>query len=194
MVMDIAFVVLLLGLGAQRLWECRVSLRHERKLRAWGAVEHAHAQVFPMVALHVVWFVAMPLEVFWLRAQASPLLFAVALALFTLGQVLRLRAMHALGVYWTIKVLTLPGAQAVSSGPFRRIRHPNYLGVWLETVSLPLVHGAFFTSALFGALQALFLGLRIRAEEAALRASTDYAAELDLRPRFIPRMNSHGQM
>ena len=189
MLSQIAFMVLLVGVAIQRLWECRVSLSHERKLRAWGAVEHAHEQVPFMVALHVAWFVAMPVEVFALSREPWPVLWLVALVVFALGQILRITAMRTLGVHWTIKVITLPGSRAIAAGPFRRIRHPNYLGVWLETVSLPLVHGAVVTACVFGLLQALFLVLRIRAEEAALRESTNYQDELGARPRFVPRMH-----
>jgi methyltransferase len=187
MVSEILFFGLLACVAAQRLWECRRSLHNERRLRAWGAVEHAHAQVPVMVALHVAWFVAMPLEIFLLGREPRAVLAIAAFLIFVQGQLLRVSAIRALGTRWTIKVLTLPGARTVSDGPFRRIRHPNYLGVWLETVALPLVHGAFITALVFGIAQALFLALRIRAEEAALSATTDYQAELAVRPRFVPR-------
>jgi methyltransferase len=181
---------LLLGVAVQRLWECRTSLEHEQKLRAWGAVEHAPEQVPFMVALHVAWFVAIPLEVLFLHHQPKPIVWLGALLVFGIGQVLRVTAMRALGVHWTIKIITLPGSRAVEAGPFRRIRHPNYLGVWLETVALPLVYGAWLTALVFGLAQAAFLMVRIRAEEAALSQTTNYAVGLGKNPRFVPRVLS----
>lgn len=186
------FVLVVIGLlVAQRLGELRHSRNNERLLRARGAVEHARTQVPWMIALHAAWFVALLVESM-ARPVALPwALRWTALAIFLFGQFLRLRAMHALGTLWSVKVLTLPGTLAVGAGPFRFIRHPNYLGVLLETIALPLVLGAPFTAALFGVAQTVFLAFRIRAEEAALSENTDYARTLGPRGRFLPRRR-HG--
>jgi methyltransferase len=162
------FFALVAALAAQRLVELRTSRRNERALRAAGAVEHAPRQLPAIVALHAAWLVAMPLEVVALDRRATPLASSLALGAFAAGQALRRSAMRALGPRWSAKILVVPGSRLVSHGPYRALRHPNYLGVWLETVALPLVHGAVWTSAAFGAAQALMLGARIRAEEAAL--------------------------
>jgi methyltransferase len=183
-----AFVVIVVALvAAQRLAELRHSARNEALLRARGAIEHAHGQVPVMVALHAAWFVALLVEGL-VRPVALPwALRGAALVLFLIGQTLRIQAMHALGPHWTVKVLTLPGTLAVGDGPFRFIRHPNYLGVWLETIALPLLLGAPWTALAFGIAQIAFLAFRIRAEEAALSGSTDYARALGPRGRFFPR-------
>lgn len=190
--MSKVFILILLALVAmQRLVELRHSARNEARLRDRGAIEHAHGQVPFMIALHALWFAAMLAEGL-VRPLALPwAVRGVALLGFLAGQLLRLRAMRALGPLWTVKVLTLPGTHAVATGPFRFIRHPNYLGVWLETVALPLLVAAPWTAALFGAAQAVFLAVRIRAEEAALLSTTDYAEQLGQRGRFVPR-RGHG--
>jgi methyltransferase len=186
------FVLVVVALvAAQRLGELRHSARNEASLRQRGAVEHAHAQVAWMIGLHALWFVAMLAEALLHPSALPRALRIVALLIFLLGQVLRVSAMRALGPFWTVKVLTLPGAHAVASGPFRFIRHPNYLGVWLETVTLPLVVDAPWTALLFGAAQLAFLTFRIRAEERALLGSTDYGERLARRGRFVPR-RGHG--
>jgi methyltransferase len=182
----ILFAALVGAVTCQRLVELAHSRANERQLRKLGAVEHAAGQMPVMIALHAGWLVAMLLEVFLLDRVAKPWLTGLSLALLVVGQVLRLRAIRALGQRWTVKVLTLPGDRAVAVGPFRYIRHPNYLGVWLETLALPLVHGAVLTSGVFALAQAALLAARIRAEERALRAHTDYAQQLDPLPRFVP--------
>jgi methyltransferase len=195
MISEALFLSLLAAVAVQRLWELERSRRNEQVLRSLGAEEHARRQVPAMVALHVLWFAAMPLEVLLLERTFSALVAVPALAVFLLGQVLRITAMRALDFRWSVKVLTIPGSRAVTTGPFRFIRHPNYLGVWLETLALPLVHGAWLTALAFGLAQMAFLGTRIRAEERALRTSSDYGPRLDPRPRFVPRpRRSHGPL
>ena len=56
----------------------------------------------------------------------------------------------------------------VTGGPYRWVRHPNYVAVVLEGIALPLVHSAWITSLVFTVLNAGLLTVRIRAEDAAL--------------------------
>lgn len=182
-----AFSALWLLIMLQRLWEVRLSRRHEAKLRAAGASEHAPEQMPWMVALHAAWLVSCLLEIWLLRRPWVPALAVPALLVFGLGQALRLTAMHTLGERWSVKILTLPrGEPAVARGVYRYLRHPNYVGVALEVAALPLVHSAYLTAALFSLLNALLLAWRIRAEERALSATGPYAAQFRGRPRFIP--------
>lgn len=169
------FCAVVAAVAVQRLVELRVSARHERRLRARGAVE-AGAGHYPwMVALHTGLLIAAPLEV-WLLGRpllaALALVSAVALAAAT-G--LRYWTIRTLGERWTTRVLYLPGSEAIGGGPFRLLRHPNYLAVMVETVALPLLHTAWLTAAVFGALNALLLRQRIRVEEGVLRRHTRYA-------------------
>jgi len=74
----------------------------------------------------------------------------------------------------------------VTTGPFRFVRHPNYTGVILEVISLPLIHCAWVTAivALFG--YAIALTMRIRAEEGVLMTNAEYRAAMARKPRFLP--------
>ena len=56
----------------------------------------------------------------------------------------------------------------MSSGPYRFLRHPNYVAVVVEGVALPLVHAAWITAVVFTVLNAGLLAVRIRTEDAAL--------------------------
>jgi methyltransferase len=113
----------------------------------------------------------MLLEVFAGRRKFRPRLAALALGLVAAGQALRLTAIRTLGPRWSTRVMTVPGASPVQDGIYRYIHHPNYLGVELEIMAVPLVHAAYLTSAAFGVANALLLRDRIRREEQALDAS-----------------------
>ncbi len=155
-------------IAAQRLLELYFSREHENVLRAKGAYERGAAHYPLIVALHAAWPLAMLLEG-WLRgAELSPL-WPLWVALFLGGQALRYWAILSLGERWTTRVMVLPGALLVRSGPYKFLPHPNYLAVVLEIFAAPLVFGAWITAGVFTLLNAGVLLVRIRAEELALR-------------------------
>lgn len=168
--MTTAYVVLVLAVAVQRLVEVRISRRHVRALQAQGGVEHAAHQMPVMVALHACWLVACLIEPLLWSRPIVPELSAVALALLLAGQALRWWARRALGPRWTVPIITLPGAPRVTSGPFRYLNHPNYLGVVIEIAALPLIHTAYITAGVFTVANGLLLAWRITAEERALGA------------------------
>ena len=88
---------------------------------------------------------------------------------YVLLQGLRFWVMGTLGPYWTTRIITLPDTPLITGGPYRFLRHPNYVVVTLEVALLPLVFGAWHIAAVFTVLNALMLRTRIRAENAALR-------------------------
>jgi methyltransferase len=182
------FLLLVLLLGVQRLMELRLSARHERRIVEQGGYEYALGQFRVMRFLHIAWFVAMLAEVFGLQRPFDPLLALIASVLFVAGQMLRYAAIHTLGERWTVRVMILPGAQPVSSGIYRFIRHPNYLGVILEIFAVPLLHSAYLTAIVFSIANALLLTWRIRTEEAALRNHNHYDQIFADRPRFLPKV------
>jgi methyltransferase len=186
MVTRSAFTVLVVAVALQRLFEVGLSRRHERALRARGAVESAAGQLPVMVVLHGAWLLAMLGEVWMRRPPFRPWLAAAALLVFAAGQALRWGAIAALGPRWTIRVLTLPSAAPVTTGVYRYLRHPNYLGVVLEIASLPLVHGAVWTALIFSIANALMLRARIRSEESALDHDNAYQQHFATRARFVP--------
>jgi methyltransferase len=84
----------------------------------------------------------------------------------------------------------MPGAPVVTGGPYRWLRHPNYLAVILEGFAIPLIHGAWLTAFVFSALNAGLLRVRIRVEERALTEHCDLASRLGDRPRLLPLWSS----
>ncbi len=160
-----AFVIML---ALQRLYELRISRRHEAIIRSRGGREYAAWQTQAMKALHVGWFIAMIVEVYALRRPFIPSLSLLALVTFAVGQSLRYAAIWSLKWRWTIRVMTIPGLPPIQDGIYRFLRHPNYLGVILEILAVPLLHSAYLTAIVFSLANLLLLSARIRTEDRAL--------------------------
>lgn len=155
----------------QRLLELRYSRKNERQLRTKGAVERGPAHYPFMVAIHALWLLSTFVEGI-LRGPELPAYWPVPLALFLLAQLLRYWAILSLGENWNVKVLVVPGMKLVRRGPYKYMRHPNYLVVAVEVLTFPLIFGAWVTGLVFSALNAVFLYVRIREENHALSELT----------------------
>jgi methyltransferase len=152
---------------ATMLGELRHSRRNEQILRARGAIEPPDPVYATMQWAYPVVFIAMALEGAIAGGEPGAATLA-GLAVFTLGKLIKYWAIATLGVRWTYRVLVLPDVPLVDGGPYRFVRHPNYVGVIGELVGMALVTGARWT----GVAGTLFFGWllwrRIRAEEKAL--------------------------
>jgi methyltransferase len=175
MVTQWIFLAVVILLGAQRLFELRLSARNVAALRERGAIEMGDGLMPWMRLLHAAWLIAAPLEVFYYGRPFIPALAALAALGVLGGQALRYAAIHRLGPRWTVRVLVVPGAPPVTGGVLRWVRHPNYTGVILEILFLPLLHTAWVTATVFTVLNAIVLRSRIRTEEAALEVLLLYA-------------------
>jgi methyltransferase len=153
--------------GLQRLLELRLSRHHERLLRERGAVERGREHYSLMIALHVLWLVSTLVEGI-LRSPGLPAWWPIPLALFLLVQPLRYWAIFSLGENWNTRILIVPGARLVGCGPYRYLRHPNYLVVAVEIATFPLIFGAWVTALVFSILNAALLYVRVREENRAL--------------------------
>lgn len=147
----------------QRLAELALAARNTRRLLAAGAIEVGRAHYPLIVALHAGWIAALAVLVPADGSVAWPLL-----GLFIALQVARVWIIASLGAFWTTRIITLPGAPLVQRGPYRWLRHPNYLVVALEIAVLPLAFGAVWIAAMFSVLNAALLWHRIRVETIAL--------------------------
>jgi methyltransferase len=180
--------LLLAAVALERLVELRVSRRNARRLLAAGGAEVGRGHYPAMVALHAALLAACAAEPALLPAPWPAAVALPAAALVLLAQGLRWWAVAALGGRWTTRVVVLPGAAPVRSGPYRWLRHPNYLAVAVEVAALPLACGAWRAALLGTAANALLLAVRIRAEERALGAA--WGAAFRGVPRLLPRRRS----
>lgn len=153
---------------AQRIVELRIAKRNERELRARGAVEIGANHYAAIVALHILWFAGMLVEIILLSRAVSSFWIPL-LILFLLAQGLRYWTLRSLGDRWNTRILVIPGARAVQRGPYRFLKHPNYVAVVTELATLPAMLGAYLTAVTASLINAVLLRLRIKAEERALR-------------------------
>ncbi len=157
----------LLLLAVERLAELGLSTVHAARLRARGGVEHGRGHFIVFAALHVLLPFMVVAEVAWWGARPGPW-WPAWLAVFVVGQLLRVWAIRALGERWNVRVWVLPGAPPVRRGPYRWLRHPNYVAVALELIAGPMLFGAWRTALIVTAWNAIALSVRIPVEERAL--------------------------
>lgn len=170
------FTALIGLIAAERVAELVVARRNARFSRARGGVEHGRGHYPAIAALHVALLVAAPVEVALADRPFVPLLGWPMLALVAAAQGLRWWCIATLGPMWNTRVIVVPGMRPVRSGPYRLLRHPNYVAVVVEGAALPLVHGAWLTAAGFTVVNAALLAVRVRCENAALAAAAGPAA------------------
>ncbi len=162
------YTVLVCMVAAERLVELVISSRHARRSFARGGVE-AGARHYPaMVAVHTGFIFACPLEVWAFGRPWLPFLGIPMIGLLAAAAAMRVWAMATLGDRWSTRVIYVPGEAMVARGPYRWLRHPNYLAVAIEFLALPLVHSAWLTAIVFGAANGLVLRQRIAVENATL--------------------------
>lgn len=163
------FTGLLALVVLQRLGELALARRNRGWLLARGGREIGAGHYPAMVALHTLFLLSCLAEVWLAGRPFLPPLALAMLAVLALATGLRYWAIRTLGRRWTTRVIVLPGAPRIESGPYRWFPHPNYLAVVLEIAALPLVHTAWLTAAVFTVANAVMLAVRIRVEERGLR-------------------------
>jgi len=168
----VSSAVLYLGLVLagvlERVAELVVSQRHLRWALARGGVEFGRGHYPPMVVLQVGLGVGCVAEVFLLDRPFLPVLGWSMLAVVLASQALRWWCIKTLGPRWNTRVVVVPGLPLVKAGPYRWLRHPNYVAVVAEGIAFPLVHSAWLTALCFTVLNAMVLTVRIRCEDRAL--------------------------
>lgn len=160
-------LIVLAAVLVMMLAELWLSMSNERVLRANGAIE-ANDQVFAVMRLaYPGVFVAMAVEGAIGGVQPGPMVFTGVAVMFA-AKALKFWAIASLGTRWTYKVLVIPALPLVTTGPYRWIRHPNYVAVVGELIAMALMTRAGVT----GPLGTLFFGWllwrRITAEERAM--------------------------
>ncbi|MEU3492547.1 isoprenylcysteine carboxyl methyltransferase family protein [Kitasatospora cineracea] len=163
-----AYTVLIALVAVERLAELLVARRNAAWSLARGGVEYGRGHYPAMVALHTALLAGCLLEVHFAARPFVPVLGWPMLVLALGAQGLRWWCIRTLGPRWNTRVIVVPGLPLVAGGPYRWLRHPNYLAVVVEGFALPLVHTAWATALCFTLLDAWLLATRLRCEDAAL--------------------------
>ncbi|SDR27202.1 alkylresorcinol O-methyltransferase [Thermostaphylospora chromogena] len=167
----IAYLLLIAAVCGERVAELVLSRRHLAWAGRHGGIETGRGHYPWMVAAHTALLVAAPAEVVLLDRPFLPWLGWPMLAAVAAAQALRWWCIATLGKRWNTRIVVVPGMPLVHAGPYRWLRHPNYVAVVAEGVALPLVHTAWLTALAFTMVNAVLLAVRIRAENAALALS-----------------------
>jgi methyltransferase len=163
------YLLLLLVVAVERAVEVTLSSRNRRWSLARGGVEYGRAHYPWMVAVHALLLISCAVEVAVLGRPFIPAFGLSMLAVVFATMILRYWAIATLGRRWNTRVIVISGLPLVAGGPYRFLRHPNYVAVMVEVAALPLVHCAWWTALLFSLADAVVLGRRIAVENAALQ-------------------------
>lgn len=183
---QIAFLALLAAVGAGRLIELGISRRNQKRMRAGGARLVPDFHFLWMVLWHGGILLGAAAEVIFLRPPFLPALAVPMMLLFVFSNLLRWWVIRALAVHWNVQVMDSASLGVVSHGPYRWIRHPNYVAVFLEVVSLPLLHTAWRTALVAGVVTVFVVSRRLAVEEAVLLQNPAYREAMGAKPRFLP--------
>ena len=180
------YVYFLIFNAAEMLVESWISARNSRVLLHKGAVEIA-PHLFPIMAiLYGLMYLGGLAEYLYFRREIS-LEWVISFGIFfCLAKALKFWAIASLGSFWTMRVLILPESKVVTGGPYRWIRHPNYVAVLTEIAATTLIGKCFYTFGIVIILFSVTLVLRIQNEERALKEYTDYSDQMAVRHRFLP--------
>jgi methyltransferase len=171
--MMVFFNIFYVVLAIQRLVELILARKNEKWMKRQGAIEYGQKHYHAMVLIHVAFFVSLYIEAGIFHNGIHPL-WKYLLSIFILTQAGRVWVISSLGRFWNTKIIVLPYAEVVASGPYKLFRHPNYLIVTIELIIVPLLFNAYWTMVIFAVLNQLILFTRIPIEEHALSIETDY--------------------
>lgn len=160
--------ILLVIIILQRLAELRQAKGNEKWMKERGGIERGEQHYKWFIILHTMFFISIIFEVSF-RDTSNLTLNYVLLSTFVITQIIRIWCIQTLGKFWNTKIIILPEFSLVSKGPYKYIKHPNYIIVGIELFVIPLLFGAYITAILFPILHILLLMVRIPCEERALK-------------------------
>lgn len=168
----IAFVLI------QRSLELIIAKKNAEYAQSLGGYELGKTHYPLLVLMHGAFFCSLIIETLLRKnylLRPVPVFFTV----FILAQILRIWVLYSLGRMWNTRIIIIPGSKPVTWGPYRYMRHPNYLVVILEIAALPLSFGAISTAITFSVLNIVLLMVRISIEEEGLKQILDFKKYFD---------------
>lgn len=159
--------MILLLIIIQRLLELRIAKRNEAWLKQRGGVEKGEDHYKWFIIVHTLFFVSLLAEALLNNQQTFKFNYLLFL-LFLLTQIGRIWCITSLGKFWNTKIIISPQFSLVKEGPYKYVKHPNYIIVGIELMVIPFLFNAYITGIVFPILHILLLTIRIPAEEKAL--------------------------
>ena len=162
------FVVFISFLLLQRLFELYIAKRNEKWMLARGAIEYGQVHYKWFVLMHILFFMSIITEVVFHSFQQEIKISWIFFWLFIMMQLARVWCIGSLGRFWNTKIIVLQNVILIKKGPYRWVRHPNYIIVLIELFTIPFMFHAYFTAIIFPTLHIILLMIRIPEEEKAL--------------------------
>lgn len=161
------FIIFVSFVVVQRLVELFIARRNALKLFSLGAVEYDKKGYTYIVLLHISFFAALVSEFIFLDRNLNTI-YPYLLVIFLMAQFLRYWAMSTLGIYWNTRIIVLKGSGLIQSGPYKFLKHPNYIAVVTELAVIPLMFSCCYTALFFTFMNLIVLKRRIKIENSAL--------------------------
>ncbi|MCG5105198.1 hypothetical protein L3V42_16840 [Oceanobacillus sp. APA_J-5(13-2)] len=154
-------------IALERIVELVIAKRNEKWMLERGGVEWGRGHYKWFIVVHLLFFISILLEV-TVRDYSNFVLNSYVFALFLLTQAARVWCIQSLGKFWNTKIIILPDCPLISRGPYKFVKHPNYIIVGVELFIIPIMFGAYFTAFLFPILHLTLMTVRIPMENRAL--------------------------
>ena len=164
-----ALVIILSIVIIQRLGELFLAKRNYAWAMQRGGKEFGAEHYWLFWVLHTSWLISLTLECLLLKPPL-PKLWPLFLILVLSAQILRYWAIRSLGRCWNTRIVVFKGMARIKEGPYRYLKHPNYLAVVIEIAAIPALVGAWYSALFFSLVNGvLLLRIRIPQEQRALR-------------------------
>ena|SRR5699024_1336526 len=168
----IIFYIIVFFIIAQRLFELYIANKNEQWMRARGGFEIGSEHYKLFILLHVSFFISLLIETHSKYAIGEISFNIYFFLVFLLAQIGRMWCIVSLGRFWNTKIIVLPKVIHIKKGPYKYIKHPNYVIVFIELLVIPSMFGAYWTAIIFPILHLALLSVRIPSEERALGRRT----------------------
>lgn len=166
--MNLIYLSIFIFLVFQRIFELLFAKSNERYQKKKGAIEINDPYYKAIVITHVLFFICLLTESYFTHYWLKPISIYIFI-IFVILQFFRLWCIFSLGRYWNTKIIVLPNSHLVSKGPYKWIKHPNYIIVGLEFITIPILFHAYTTAVIFTFAHYLLMRKRIPMENEALK-------------------------
>jgi protein-S-isoprenylcysteine O-methyltransferase Ste14 len=147
------------------VWRAGETFRNQGSARGTTTMRWSFSAMLGLTGLI---FGGTVVEFFFVPRPLNLWVSALGLVLVVLAGVLRLRAIRALGRFWSLHVEVRERHEFIREGPYQFVRHPAYSAFVVEHVAVPLIGNAWWSLAAALLLYVPVVLLRLQREEAAL--------------------------